>query len=110
MMEIALVGPVGPLPSLRQTTANPPSRSSHVSLNDTGPPGPTGLSLAVPLKFQVPAKYASRLCSGIGAGPWASATAPGPSSKRAARVIVVRISCPPLPHLTSIDLEVDSRT
>src|SRR3970040_1467344 len=72
MMAIALVGPIGFLPSERQTRAKPPSNISQVSVKVTGPPGPIGPSFILPSKLHLPAKAEIALCSGPGMGIWGS--------------------------------------
>src|SRR5436309_8785757 len=74
-MPSAFVGPIGPFPSERQTTAKPPSNHSQVSRLVIFPPGMKGLGFVSASAVHLPTKYASFLCSGPGFGFSAGACA-----------------------------------
>src|SRR3989338_367445 len=76
-MPNAFVGPIGPFPSERQSTAKPPSNHSQVSWFVIFPPGMKGFGFMSPSVVHLPTKYPSFLCSGPGFGfsPGACASA-----------------------------------
>src|SRR3989304_2931568 len=76
-MPSAFVGPIGPFPSERQSTAKPPSNHSQMSTVVIFPPGMKGFGFMSPSVVHLPTKYPSFLCSGPGFGfsPGACASA-----------------------------------
>src|SRR5882762_8853272 len=88
-MPSAFVGPIGPFPSERQTTAKPPSNHSQVSRLVIFPPGMKGLGFMSASADHLPTKYPSFLYSGPGfgfsAGVSASAS-PDDSARQTARL------------------------
>src|SRR6266852_1811224 len=86
MMPIDFVGPIGPFPSERQSTANPPSNHSQVSLVAIFPPGMKGFGFVSPSVDHLPTKYPSFLCSGPGFGFSAGACASASPNDRAKQI------------------------
>src|SRR2546425_4030047 len=74
-MPSDFVGPIGPFPSERQTTAKPPSNHSQMSRLVIFPPGMKGPGFISASAFHLPTKYPSFLCSGPGFGFSAGACA-----------------------------------
>ena len=50
------IAPIGPEPSERQTTKNPPGIFSQSSSPDIGPPAPQGPAFIVPVECHLPTK------------------------------------------------------